>query len=257
MCDPDEARQRATISLERICAAGWPGTQQELRGEWLLRAGSGFTGRANSALVLGEPDLEPDAAIDHAVHWYLTRGLAPKFQLPTGSVSAAITDVDLALAARGFQVVDEVAVLTAAVGTVRQRLPAAAGGSGVQLRSRPDQQWLQMYEYRGKPLPPNAIQVLLAGPEPFFLTLVRRAEPVAVTRGIVTDGWLGITAATVPVAYRRQGFATAALAGALAAGVDRGAEHVYLQVSRDNVAALALYARLGFTEHHGYHCRVR
>ena len=34
-----------------------------------------------------------------------------------------------------------------------------------------------------------------------------------------------------------------------------GAEELYLQVETDNAAAIALYARLGFTTHHDYHYR--
>ena len=41
--------------LERVAARGWPGLEQDTLGEWLLRAGGGFTGRANSVLVVGDP----------------------------------------------------------------------------------------------------------------------------------------------------------------------------------------------------------
>ena len=43
------------LELERVAAAHWRGTEQEWLGEWLLRAADGFTGRANSALPLGDP----------------------------------------------------------------------------------------------------------------------------------------------------------------------------------------------------------
>jgi len=41
-----------------------------------------------------------------------------------------------------------------------------------------------------------------------------------------------------------------------AAAAAQGAASLYLQVAAGNQAARALYARAGFTEHHGYHYRV-
>ena len=43
-----------------MAAAHWRGTEEEWLGEWLLRAADGFTGRANSALPLGDPGLPLD-----------------------------------------------------------------------------------------------------------------------------------------------------------------------------------------------------
>jgi ribosomal protein S18 acetylase RimI-like enzyme len=37
---------------------------------------------------------------------------------------------------------------------------------------------------------------------------------------------------------------------------ERGAISAYLQVAEENAAALALYDRLGFARHHGYHYTV-
>ena len=42
-------------ALERLAARSWRGLEEQRYGDWLLRAGGGFTGRANSVLVLGEP----------------------------------------------------------------------------------------------------------------------------------------------------------------------------------------------------------
>ena len=69
-------------------------------------------------------------------------------------------------------------------------------------------------------------------------------------------GWAGLTAIEVDPAHRRRGLART-LTGALAAqAAARGADHLYLQVEDGNAAARALYHRLGFTDHHGYHYRV-
>jgi RimJ/RimL family protein N-acetyltransferase len=59
------------------------------------------------------------------------------------------------------------------------------------------------------------------------------------------------------VAWRRQGAATAVL-HALASWADKQHAHgLYLQVMRDNLAALALYERVGFTPLYDYHYRAR
>jgi ribosomal protein S18 acetylase RimI-like enzyme len=61
--------------------------------------------------------------------------------------------------------------------------------------------------------------------------------------------------ATEPAA-RRRGVARAVL-GALAEwSQQQAARGLYLQVERDNTAAQALYASLGFSRSHGYHFRI-
>ncbi|MGA8117878.1 MAG: GNAT family N-acetyltransferase, partial [Actinocatenispora sp.] len=49
-------RRRVTVEeLERIAAETWPAVHRDRLGDWLLRAAGGWTGRANSALVVGDP----------------------------------------------------------------------------------------------------------------------------------------------------------------------------------------------------------
>jgi RimJ/RimL family protein N-acetyltransferase len=68
-----------------------------------------------------------------------------------------------------------------------------------------------------------------------------------------TDGdWLGIGGLWVDPAARRQGLAFAIIGAFLDWGASQGATTAYLQVLGDNTAALRLYDRLGFREHHRY-----
>jgi len=64
-------------ALEAAAAGGWRGTEEEAFGGWLLRAAGGFTGRANSALAIGDPGLPLAAAVDKVCAWYQARGLPP------------------------------------------------------------------------------------------------------------------------------------------------------------------------------------
>jgi len=185
--------------LEEIAARTWRGLEEERHGDWLLRAGGGFSGRANSALVVGEAPAPLVEAVASVARWYAARGLPPKAQLP-GPPGAA----DAAFAADGWIRSEDVLVLTAPLA----RWPAP--DVPVDLSPAPDAAWLAGYRYRGVALPPEAGAVLTHARDPLFASVrpdPAPAPPAAVARGAVEDG------------------------------------------------LLALYARLGFTEHHRYHYR--
>ncbi len=236
-------------ALERLAAHSWRGSEQRSYGDWLLRAGGGFTGRANSVLVVGDPPEPLPAAVRTVTRWYTDRGLRPQAQLPSPGSEAA----DAAFAAAGWSIPEEVLVLTAPL------TPWPAVDVAVDLRPAPDEAWLEGYRYRGTPLPPGARDVLLGADGPVFASI--RVEPppaplAAVARGVLVEDHLVVTAVTVDEQARRRGLATAVMAALSDWARPRGGRSCLLQVSEHNAPALALYARLGFTEHHRYHYRL-
>jgi GNAT superfamily N-acetyltransferase len=146
-------------------------------------------------------------------------------------------------------------VLTADLGPALAAAPAVPGGMGAQLRDRPDADWLTGYLYRGSPLPDSAVDVLVNAENVIFASLHDDLGQLAVVRGVLTDGWLGVTALTVDQRRRRAGSGSVLMGELFRWAARWGAHSVYLQVAADNVAALALYGRLTFTEHHRYHYR--
>jgi ribosomal protein S18 acetylase RimI-like enzyme len=235
--------------LERISAESWRGLEREPFGDWLLRAGGGFTGRANSALVVGEPPSGLSDAVAAVTRWYADRGLRPRAQVPLPGFEAA----DAAFATAGWARDEDVLVLTAALAGRPE--PSV----DVVLAGEPDEDWLTGYRYRGSALPPVARDVLLAADDPAFVTVrldPAPAPPAAVARGVVVGGWLVVTAVTVDERYRRRGLATAVMAALGAWAAERGGHSCTLQVVATNAPALGLYDRLGFTEHHRYHYRL-
>jgi GNAT superfamily N-acetyltransferase len=236
-------------ALERLAARSWQGLERERYGDWLLRAGGGFTGRANSVLVVGDPPEDLTSAVATVTDWYSRRGLRPRAQVPRPGTEAA----DAALDAAGWTRDDDVLVLTAPLAGW------APPATPVDLAPEPDAAWLTGYRYRGTPLPAVARDVLLSAPDPVFAAIRCDPEPAplaAVARGVVVDGWLCVTAVTVDERHRRRGLATAVMTGLGAWGRGRGGHSCLLQVAATNTAALALYERLGFTEHHRYHYRL-
>lgn len=235
--------------LERLAARTWRGLEEEPFGDWLLRASGGFTGRANSALVVGDPPLPLPEAIAAVAHWYAARGLRPMAQVPLPGAERA----DAAFAVAGWGTVEDVLVLTASLDGW------AEPQHQVDLAPEPDDAWLTGYRYRGTPLPPVAREVLRGADEPVFAAVRLDPQPAplaAVARGAVAGGWLAVTAVTVDERYRRRGLATTVMAALGSWGRERGARSCLLQVVESNAPALALYARLGFTEHHRYHYRL-
>ena len=234
--------------LERLAARGWRALEQDRLGDWLLRAGGGFTGRANSVLVVGDPGVPLPDAVAAVVRWYAERGLRPCAQLAGIQSRAA----DAAFAAAGWGRDEDTLVLTAPVGAPQ---PVDVP---VELAPSPDDAWLAGYRHRGSALPPQASEVLTNAEELAFASV--RLDPVpaplaAVARGVLTDGWLGVTAVTVAEQHRRTGVATAVMAVLHNWAAERGAHSVYLQVVASNAPARALYRRAGFIEHHRYRYR--
>ena len=239
----------SVADLERLAARSWRGLEEQRYGDWLLRAGGGFTGRANSVLVVGDPPEDLPAAVATVARWYGERGLRPRAQVPMPGAERA----DVAFAEAGWSRDDDNLVLTASL----DGWPAPA--VDVDLAHEPDDAWLAGYRYRGTPLPPVAHAVLVNADDPVFAAV--RCEPApaplaAVARGVLVDGWLCVTAVTVDERYRRRGLATAVMAGLGAWARERGGSSCVLQVAGANTGALALYERLGFTEHHRYHYRL-
>src|SRR6476661_8882761 len=83
-------------ALERLAARSWRGLEEEPFGDWLLRAGGGFTGRANSVLVVGDPPTDLTSAVAAVADWYTARGLRPRAQVPVPGGEAADAALDAA-----------------------------------------------------------------------------------------------------------------------------------------------------------------
>jgi GNAT superfamily N-acetyltransferase len=245
------AAPRDVLALEEVAALGWPAPETRRLGRWLLRAAEGWTGRGNSVLPLGDPGLPLDAALAEVTAWYGERGLPGRFTIPTPAREA----LDAALTERGWSSYNPTAVLAADVAVTLRRLPAADPRIVVEPEPSPD--WLRLYHYRGTTqLPPVARRVLAGAREPGFAVLRDGGRVLAIARGAVDEGWIGVTAVEVDADHRRQGLGTAVMRTILDWGLARGAVSAYLQVAENNPGALALYDRLGFARHHRYHYTV-
>lgn len=247
---PDRRRPggRQIRELEWAADEAWPAPVVAHLGQWRLRAADGWTGRANSALAVGDPGLPIDAAIDEVVRWYAARGQHPLVNVPLPYAAR----IDAALAARGWPHRPKTLVLTVDLPDLVKAARPDAGLPAVTLAAAPTPAWLAMVAgEKGEP-PPAARHVLTAVPGLRFAHLYSGDDLVAVARGAVTSGWFGLSLLAVRRDQRRRGLARHVVAALAGWAAETGAERGYLQVEERNTAAVALYASLGYTLHHHY-----
>jgi N-acetylglutamate synthase len=244
--------------LERMAAAHWRGTEEEWLGDWLLRAAGGFTGRANSALPLGDPGLPLEAALAEVTRWYRARALPPMIAVPTPiAADSPGQELDRQLSRRMWATRSGPAFVMLADLPLPARAAEFPAGRDVQVSREPDDAWAARYHYRGQDhLPPVARQVLTSAEEQSFVSIRDGATVLAIARLSVAGGWAGLTAVEVHPGHRRQGLGVAITAAAGQEAARRGVSRLFLQVEVDNAPAQALYAGLGFRFSHRYHYRV-
>lgn len=253
---PRPIRTSEIRTLESAAAYGWPGTEYAWMDGWLLRAGHGYTRRANSAVPIGDTNgpARVDAETLHRIGaWYAAKGLPLQLALPDR----------LAAVPPGWNSWGETRVL----GIDLDNFVLPQGPSMVRIATEPDIAWLEIHRYRGDEPSGHTATV----PLPEVLCAVHEGQlgfaslglpgPIAIARGALTtasDGrqWIGLSCVAVLAAHRRHGLAALVCGELLRWGRDRGATHAYVQVEAGNVEALELFGELGFLDHHSYRYAV-
>jgi N-acetylglutamate synthase len=234
--------------LEAVAYDVWRAPEVEELDGWRLRFAHGLTGRGNSVWPNGEGALPLPQRIEQAERWYEARGRPALFQLTEAARPAGLDD---ALAERGYELRGgPVAVETARLADV-----AAATSGDSELSAEPDARWIRLWAgTRGFARLDVARAMLTGSPG---ATAFARIGDVAVGRGVVVDGWLGITSmATAPEA-RRRGHARAIVHALTRWAQSLGATRALLQVEESNEAARSLYRSVGFVQSHAYRYRIR
>lgn len=232
---PRTVRNADIRAIEVATAKAFPGIEHTWCGQWLLRAGDGVTERSNSAAPLGPQALFTPVPYEEIKEFYRRHNLPALILVPERIAPAIPGDGP------------EIIVMTHPLDNVSEIDDVHA-----EFLDQPDDDWLELYHFRGKALPRHALELLRTTIDGrmCFGRIKRDGKTVAITRGTITDSCLGYSAVEVAPEYRRQGLATELGAAMLAWGKAHGAHTAYLQVIESNAAGIGLYHKLGFVEHH-------
>lgn len=158
---PRPIRVREIRALEAAAAYGWPGVEHAWIDGWLARAGNGYTGRANSAVPLGNSD-GPATVSAETLHrigeWYTAHGLPLQLALPDR----------LAPVPPGWHSWRETLMLAMDI----DNFVLPQGPSMVRIAPAPHADWLEMHRYSGADPGEQAIPA----PDPDVLTAVIGGE---------------------------------------------------------------------------------
>ncbi|MDQ1709779.1 MAG: hypothetical protein QOG49_1164 [Frankiaceae bacterium] len=237
--------------IEDVSARAWPPLEQLDVDGWVLRAGGGVTGRANSVWPRADHGrLTVGEKLGAARDFYAARQLPMSVQV---TPTAEPRGLDRELGTRGY-------VVTRAPRSVQvaplDSMTAMAGGARVHVDAALSDRWYAVVaqvnpSFAGHE---SAARALLGGvrqPTAYAVVAVD-GVPAAAGRGVLDGDWLGVfNMATLP-AYRRQGCAAAILSALAAWAAGAGATRAYLQTEADGEAAPRLYAKAGFEHCYEY-----
>lgn len=239
---PKRVSYSSIADWQAACDATWPAPRTMWLGRWKLRAANGSTRRANSVLVLGEPGVDRDAAIERVEAFYAALNQPAGF-----SLALPLTQrLDRLLAARGWTQDAATSVYTADI-------EAVADPSPMTIDNEPSPDWLRFS--CGDALNPATATLLGKGPHRGFAEIHVDGDIAAIGRGAVEGDTAVISSVAVAPRHRRHGFGGRVVSGLADWASRQGAQRVCVQVTQDNTAALSLYRRLGFIRHHDYHYR--
>ncbi|MEU2663192.1 GNAT family N-acetyltransferase [Micromonospora sp. DT46] len=244
----------AVVELELAADEAWPAAVRGRLGDWRLRAADGWTGRANSALPVGDPDRPLPAALDAVERWYADLGQPPMVNTPLPLAAPVGAELD----ARGWVGRPPVLVQTVPLAGLPPAAPEPAGAPPVELTAEPSDDWLAVAAGRKGGLPDAARHVLTAVDQVRFAHVYADGTLLAIGRGTVTGQgrWLGLSLVEVLPEARRQGLAGRIIRALADWGAATGASRAFLQVEQRNTPAVTLYRTLGFTTHHTYLTRT-
>ncbi|MEC1548788.1 GNAT family N-acetyltransferase [Bacillus rugosus] len=240
--------------IERLAAVSWPSYIQKRMGQWLLRANFGVTKRANSvwtSAVTPKGDYQQAAE-----HFYKNLGLPVCFHISNASPNG----LDDALADSGYEKADECFQMTALCRDIMSHTDDNSRFT-YKREQEPSSVWIDDFirlegfspeRHRGYT---NIFERM--PPCKAFFTMYDQESLTAVGTASVIDGYGGLSNIVVAKQHRGKGAGTQIIRALTEWAINNGAKYMYLQVLKENLAAISLYKKNGFSTISEHHYRIK
>lgn len=242
--------------IEELSINAYPALSTLLYDGWVLRFSGGFTRRANAVHPLGESSLPLDEKIAVCEAAYRAAGLPVVFKLTGFRETDPPSPLEQALIDRGYALDSLTSLYRCAL-----KPPSAPPFPAIRIENTLTQDWLSAFIRLEGIAPEKAPIVQMMRQRVALptgcLSLLRDGQIVGLAQGVVEGDWLGVYSVIVDESQRGRGFGMALMQAVMIWGWEAGARRSYLQVKTDNVPALRLYQRLGYTEVYRYWYRQK
>lgn len=222
--------------------ATWPPARIWQDGPLTLREGQGGGGRVSSAT---QDSVVTDADIARAEDVMRGLGQVPRFQIREGH-----DELDTLLGARGYEVLDETVIYAAPIDILTDvTIPRVTTFCIWEPLAIMNEIWAK------GGIGPERLNVMARAKIKTGILSRWNEQPAGVAFAGVHDRICMVHAVEVLGHQRRMGVAVWMMRQAAFWGQSQGADTIALMTTRTNVAANALYQKLGFNEVGGYHYR--
>ncbi len=240
-------------TMEELSLNAWPAHQTLLYDGWVLRFASGYTKRANSINPLYPASLDLEEKIAFCENIYRGQNLDVVYKLTPASCPENLDDI---LEAKGYKKDSSTSVHLLELGSRDLQL-----ANGVELKESLSAPWLNAFccmsaveDRRRETLRRILLNIV---PRRCFASLTVDTKVIAAGLGVLQSGFIGLFDIVVDKEFRSRGYGQQIVESILCWGIQKGAQHSYLQVMLNNPPALHLYSKIGFTEKYQYWYRVR
>lgn len=237
---------------EELSMNSHPALQTQLYDGWILRFANGYTNRANSINPLYPSSIDLQEKIGVCETLYHSRGLPAVYKLTNYTDPA----IDKMLGEKGYAVSTPTYVMDMSLKDRHFK------SSDCIITGYADDEWLDCYFTFGKYTDGNKISAakqILSNVKNTMLCgrIVKNGVSVACGSCVIERGYMSLLNIVVAEDKRGKGYGYEICASLLASAKRLCAHTAYLQVVQENVKALNLYAKLGYTKQYAYWYRVK